>query len=176
MVPSPVETAQIIRVTLKSLLSGANEHHSFEHVCRHVAKRRIASNVLPATGPVSAGGDQGRDFETFRTYLAEDLPFARGFLALASRDVLAFACTLQRKGLRAKFEGDITAICTQGTHVDQIYIFAAAEVPVRLRHDMEAWASETYDVKLEIIDGFALAEFLQILNGRVDRCVSGVSA
>jgi hypothetical protein len=70
---------------------------------------------VPATGPVSAGGDQGRDFETFRTYLSEELPFAVGLVGLASQDVLAFACTLQRDNLRAKFERDIEAICTQGT-------------------------------------------------------------
>ncbi|VVJ19619.1 Uncharacterised protein [Amycolatopsis camponoti] len=156
---TPVETAQIVRIAF-GLLSGENGHHSFEDLCRQVAKRRIASNVLPATGPVSAGGDQGRDFETFRTYLAEELPFALGFLALASQDVVIFACTIQRDKLKAKFEGDIKAICTQGTRVDRIYIFAAAEVPVRLRHDLEVWAQDQYEVGLEIIDGLALAEFL----------------
>ena len=149
----------MVRMTL-TLLSGDNGHHSFEHLCRHVVKRRISSNILPATGPVSAGGDQGRDFETFRTYLVEELPFALGFLALASRDVVVFACTIQRDDLRTKFKSDIEAICTNGTHVDQVYIFAAAEVPVRLRHDMEAWAQEQHQVRLEIIDGFALAEWL----------------
>jgi hypothetical protein len=73
-----VQTAQMIRVVL-SLLSGENGHHTFEHVCREVAKRRVVSNVLPATGPVSAGGDHGRDFETFRTYLVDELPFRWGF-------------------------------------------------------------------------------------------------
>lgn len=156
---TPVGTAKIIRVAL-SLLSGENEHHSFEHLCRQVARRRIASNVLPATGPVSAGGDQGRDFETFRTYLVEELPFALGFLALASRDVVVFACTIQRDKLRSKFESDIEAICTHGTYVDRIYIFAAVDVTVHLRHDVEVWAQERYEVGLEIIDGAALAEWL----------------
>ncbi len=149
----------MIRMAL-SLLSGENGHHSFEHLCRQVAKRRIASNVLPATGPVSAGGDQGRDFETFRTYLTEELPFALGFLALASRDVVVFACTIQRDKLKSKFKGDVEAICTQGTHVDRIYIFAVVDVPARLRHDMEVWAQQQYGVGVEIIDGFALAEWL----------------
>lgn len=31
---------------------------------------------------------------------------------------------------------------------------------MRLRHDMEAWASRERGVALEIIDGFALAEWL----------------
>lgn len=127
---TPLQTAQMIRLALGSL-AAANEHHSFEHLCRQVAKRRIASNVLPATGPVPAGGDQGRDFETFRTYLADELPFAIGFLALASSDFVVFACTIQREKLRTKFEGDIKSICIQGTHVDRICIFATENVPTR---------------------------------------------
>jgi hypothetical protein len=149
----------MIRLALGTLAAD-NAHHSFEHLSRHVAKRRITSNVLPATGPVSAGGDQGRDFETFRTYLADELPFALGFLALASDDVVVFACTIQRDGLRAKFEDDIKSICTQGTHADRIYIFATENVPTRLRHELQEWAKRQYDVALEIIDGSALAEWL----------------
>lgn len=158
-VATPVQTAQMIRLALHTL-SADNAHHSFEDVCRHVARRRVTSNILPATGPVSAGGDQGRDFETFRSYLADELPFALGFLALASTDVVVFACTIQRDGLRAKFEGDITSICTQGTPVDRVYIFAVENVPTRLRHDLQAWARQQYDVALEIIDGTALSEWL----------------
>ena len=47
-------------------LSPKNAHHTFERLCFELTKRRICSNVLPATGPVSAGGDQGRDFERGR--------------------------------------------------------------------------------------------------------------
>jgi hypothetical protein len=149
----------MIRLALGSVAAD-NEHHSFEHLCRQVAKRRIASNVVPATGPVSAGGDQGRDFETFRTYLADELPFAIGFLALASSDSVVFACTIQRDKLRSKFEGDIRPICTQGTHVDRIFIFATENVPSRLRHDLQEWAAQQYKVALEIIGGSALVEWL----------------
>ncbi len=158
-VATPVQMAQVIRLALQTLATD-NAHHPFEHLCRHVAKRRIASNVLPATGPVSAGGDQGRDFETFRTYLAHELPFALGFLALATPDVVVFACTVQKDALRAKFKRDVTSICTQGTHVDRIFIFAAESVPTRLRHDLQAWATQQYGVALDLIDGTALAEWL----------------
>jgi hypothetical protein len=158
-VATPAETAQVIRFALGGL-AAQNGHHTFEHLCRQVAKGRIASNILPATGPVSAGGDQGRDFESFRSYLVEELPFALGFVALASRDVVVFACTIQQDKLRTKFEDDIEAICTQGMHVDRIYIFATADVHARLRHDLQAWARGRHEVGLEIIDGFALAEWL----------------
>lgn len=55
-----------IRFALEQL-SAKNAHHEFEHLCLDLARLRICSNVLPATCPVAAGGDQGHDFETFRT-------------------------------------------------------------------------------------------------------------
>jgi hypothetical protein len=58
-VTGPSQLGRAIRFAL-SKLSSQNAHHEFEHLCRHIAKRRIASNVIPATGPVAAGGDQGR--------------------------------------------------------------------------------------------------------------------
>lgn len=158
-VATSVELAKLIRFCLAGL-AGENGHHEFEHVCRHVARLRIASNVLPATGPVSAGGDQGRDFETFRTYLIHELPFAIGFLARASSETIAFACTIQRSGLRSKFEQDMTAICSQGTPVDHVVIFAAADVATRLRHDLQDWASDAHGVTLDVFDGAALSELL----------------
>src|SRR5438105_7680997 len=109
-------------------LSSKNAHHEFEHLCRHLTRARICSNILPATGPVSAGGDQGRDFETFRTYLAGSLRFSRGFLGLASAETLVFACTLQREDLKAKIKEDVTSICTRGTPVQMIYVMCTEPV------------------------------------------------
>ena len=39
-----------------SNLGARNAQHEFEHVCRNVTRLRICSNILPATGPVSARG------------------------------------------------------------------------------------------------------------------------
>jgi hypothetical protein len=60
---TPDQVALVIAYAL-SRLSVHNAHHEFEHLCRHITRRRIASNIIPATGPVSAGGDGGADFET----------------------------------------------------------------------------------------------------------------
>ncbi|ROZ53003.1 hypothetical protein EEB12_29795 [Rhodococcus sp. WS1] len=81
-------------------------------------------------------------------------------MALASEDVVVFACTIQRNGLKAKFKNDIDAICTQGTPVDRIYIFATEDIAASLRHNLEEWALDQHRVKLQIIDGLALAELL----------------
>ena len=153
------DQAAMIRFALDEL-SRENGHHAFEHLCRELAQARIASNILPATGPVAAGGDQGRDFETFRTYLAGSLRFSRGFLGLASAETVVFACTLQREDLKAKVKDDVTSICTQGTPVQMIYFLCTEPVTVSVRHDLQAWASGKYQVTLEVIDGRAIARLL----------------
>src|SRR6202040_3518778 len=95
-----------------------NEHHSFEHLCRQVAKRRIASNILPATGPVSAGGDQGRDFETFRTYLLNSPIANSSFIGRVANDPVAFACTIRDEdSLPGKIKDDVGVIIASGTKV-----------------------------------------------------------
>jgi hypothetical protein len=131
--PNPVQTAQIIRFIINNL-GDDNGHHTFEQVCLQVAIRRIASNVLPASGPVSAFGDQGRDFETFRTFLASGMRETSGFVALQSTQVIAFACTIQCERLKTKLEADLRAICGQGTPVDRVVFFVSTAVPVGLRH------------------------------------------
>src|SRR5258705_9767409 len=84
-----------IRFGLENLTS-RNAHHEFEHLCRHLARARICSNILPATGSVALGGDQGRDFETFRTYLSSISLANSSFTGLAASKPIAFACSLEK--------------------------------------------------------------------------------
>src|SRR4051812_15847294 len=107
--PTPDQLAAQIRFALSDL-SSRNGHHLFEELCRHFSRQRIASNLLPATGPVSGGGDGGRDYESFRTYLKQELGNNGGFAGRSSDGPLAFACTLQATGLPKKFRTDINTI------------------------------------------------------------------
>ena len=95
---TPTELARKIRFALDEM-SRENGHRAFEDLCRELARARVVSNILPATGPVAGGGDQGRDFETFRTYLAGSLRFSRGFIGLASPGTVVFACSPAREGV-----------------------------------------------------------------------------
>ena len=52
---------------------------NFERLAFELARLRVASNLLPATGPVQAGGDQGRDFESYRFYLDRSSLKGRAF-------------------------------------------------------------------------------------------------
>ncbi|MGH3627253.1 MAG: hypothetical protein ACRDRL_07420, partial [Sciscionella sp.] len=143
-----------------SQLRSQNRHHDFEHLCRDLARARLVSNILPATGPVAGSGDQGRDFETFHTYLADGLRFSSGFLGLASTDTVAFACTTQPAGISAKIKTDVGAICTQGKPVHRIYFFCTESLKVAERHTLQEWAESTHEVELEVLDGPAIAELL----------------
>jgi len=140
-------------------LSGKNAHHDFEHLCRHLTRARICSNILPATGPVSAGGDQGRDFETFRTYLSSTSIGASTFIGLAKAVPTAFACSLQKK-ISSKIKSDVGTIMAFGSPVQAVHYFCSSDVPISKRHKLQAWARETYSLELEIHDGQSLSELL----------------
>lgn len=125
------QAASQIRFAL-SQLPAHNAHHVFEDICRHLTTQFICSNVLPATGPVSAGGDQGRDFETFRSYLRNELGPHGGFLGLVSDGTIAFVCTTQAEDLAAKVAHDIEKICASGHPVHEVKAFSLASLPVLL--------------------------------------------
>ena len=155
--PSEVETQ--IRFAL-SLLPAQNAHHEFEHICRHLTQQFICSNVLPATGPVSAGGDQGRDFETFRSYLREELGPHGAFLGLVSEGTIAFVCTIQANDLPAKLRRDIKKVCASGHPIHEIRAFTLESVPVGKRHQLEVETQEQYGVRLEFHDAGSITNLL----------------
>jgi len=155
------ELASYVRFQLEQL-TVQNRHHDFEHLCRHLARLRIASNILPATGPVTAGGDQGRDAETFRTYLAKSPLASSTFIALISDAMLVFACTVQKKNakLKTKIKSDVSKIMGSGEVVEGIHFFFTADIDTAFRHEMQRWARDAFGVELMIYDGQSVAEFL----------------
>ena len=156
---SPIEVEAQIRFAL-SQLPVQNAHYEFEHICRHITQQFICSNVLPATGPVSAGGDQGRDYETFRTYLREELGPHGAFLGLVSEGTIAFVCTIQADNLPGKLTEDIEKVCAFGNPVHEIRAFTLAPVPVGSRHRLVAETQESYGVHLELHDAESIVNLL----------------
>lgn len=141
-------------------LSINNAYHDFEHLCRHLTRARICTNILPATGPVSGGGDQGRDFEIFRTYLNSS-PIANStFIGLTSEKIIAFACSLQKKNIETKIKHDVNVIMSKGSTVDEIIYFCTSDVKVSKRHELIEWAKDEYSIELEIHDGNSISELL----------------
>lgn len=153
----PEQVAAVIRFALSDL-GARNAQHDFEHLCRHVARGRIAANVLPATGPVSTRGDQSRDFESYTTHLPRELPGTSMF-ATGTPNRLVFACTTQQKGLKKKITGDIEGIVAPAAP-EEIHYFCTQPVDAGLRHELQEWAKEKHTVALEIHDVHALGQHL----------------
>ena len=146
--PTRKEATAFIRFQLEQLRS-KNAFHEFEHICRQYARVRIDRSVVPATGPVSAGGDQGRDFES--------LLWFDGTGQDGRRNV--FACTTQQDGLWEKLQTDLHAIST-GSAIRAVYFFTAVDVTVGTRHKWQEWASTNLQLQVDVIDGQALSEHL----------------
>lgn len=146
-----------VRFQLASL-NAKNKHHTFEDICYQFARLAISPTFLPATGPVSAGGDQGRDSETFDSAIAT-MPDVNTTWSFSDGRRAVLACSLE-KGPKAKIERDVNSICKTGKKPDAIYFFSNQDIPVASRHKLQAWASETHGIHLEILDVNALAEQL----------------
>ncbi len=154
---NPAELSMLIRFYL-SEMGARNAHHEFEHLARHLARARIASNILPATGPVSAGGDHGRDFETFSTHHgAPALPGNRfAERSTASRRIV-FQCSLEKR-IEAKIRKDFGGLVGDEDTHDIVY-FCEQNLPIARRLKLADEAAEA-GFTLQIFDGTAIAEWL----------------
>jgi hypothetical protein len=150
------EREQYIRFALANL-GARNAHHDFEELCRQFAQARIASNILPATGPVAAGGDQGRDAETFHTVLKDELGPYGGFLGRVSDGLYVFTCTIQQGDVDKKILADVKKILENGRKPAAIYAFCTGNLPVGKRKKLEKYLAKQYEGILQIIDREALA-------------------
>jgi len=146
-----------IRFSLSNL-GTQNRFHDFEDICRHFARKRLGLNIIPATGPVQSGGDQGRDFETYK--IIPEIRSAKIDELKVIEGSAAFACTIKKDDVSMKVKSDAKKIVEEGSKVDIIYFFSQENVPVAKRHELQKWAQDTYSVKLEIFDGEFLAENL----------------
>jgi len=141
-------------------LSFSNSHHEFEHICRHLARETITPNILPATGPVTAGGDEGRDFETFTTFFGREQARSSIFRGSGESKPLVFACSItHRKRIKAKIKADLEKICLrESPHI--VYFLSNQSIPVAVRLELQKECIEKHECRLEILDVQAIAEQL----------------
>lgn len=154
---TPTQLSKFIRFHLGEM-GAQNAHHEFEHLARHIAKLRLYSNILPATGPVSSGGDGGRDFETYTTQLKPS-SFARtSFAARSSGNrLVVFPCSLEKK-IDAKIRADLNLLC-EDDEIEEVCYFCEANLPIAKRRRLIAEA-QAKGMLLQIFDGSAIAELL----------------
>lgn len=153
-----VELRNFIRYQLKQL-GERNGEHEFELLSFELARARHVSNLQPTTGPVKAGGDQGRDFESYHTYLKASPIGRTTFSVLLSNDIVVGACTLNKK-IAPKIKADLQTIFGAGDKPDRVIYYCEPSVPVAKRHELQAYCQDAHNAKLDIFDGLAIADML----------------
>jgi hypothetical protein len=153
------EAAKLIRFAL-SELNVENAHHDFEHLCRHLTRRKICPNIIPSTGPVSGGGDQGADFETYKVAASgEGDVHPTDFFARAVAEKWLFACSLE-ENYKKKVREDLSAAKDFGEPVDRLVFFHHRPIKTSERNKLKKEAREHCGLELEIFDGPAIGEML----------------
>jgi hypothetical protein len=155
---TPTQLELQIRFAL-SELGQLNAHHDFELICLGFARRRITANLIPATGPVSGGGDQKRDGESYWTNLHIELPDTSLFTATATADKVVLACTIQRDGVANKINQDVQVLGEQ--EVDRVLYFITGPLKVSKRHELQEWAQDEFSINLDIFDSHAISAELK---------------
>jgi hypothetical protein len=150
---TPDEIAKYVRYCL-SELAGANAHHEFENLCFQLARKRIHPNIMPSTGPVGAGGDQGADFESY-----EVGDGSGPFFAHASGGKVVFACSIE-KNVKKKLKKDVDAIGNGQSAVAKIVFCTNQPVPVAVKHKFQKYSKDTWSCDLEVFDLFAISHLL----------------
>lgn len=149
---------QFVCFALNSL-GDTNGHHDFEKIAYAFARHRLATNLLPPTGPVSAGGDQGRDGETFWSGLPGVSSTSVG-RASVSPVPMVLACTTQTANVPTKIRQDLAKIAGSGSPVERVAYFTVTPIPLAKRHELIAEAATNFSLLLEIFDAQAIAENL----------------
>lgn len=161
---TPAELKRFIRFGLATLRS-QNAHHEFERLSTAIAQARISRNIIPATGPVGAGGDQGRDAESVPRL--DGASGEAGLLGDLSSLTVVLACTLQTDSdnssakVRRKILDDVGQIVSHdGLQVDVVVAFCENDIPVGVRNGIKKTAKQEHAVDVHILDGNAIAELL----------------
>ncbi len=156
---SQAELERRIRFGL-STLTETNSHHDFETISLGLARKRIATNLMPATGPVAAGGDQGRDAESYWANLTDEEVPTSLFAVGATDANVVLACTTQQTDVPSKIRADLQSICSRGEPVDRVVYFTLTPVPVGKRHELQQQARTDHSVALDIWDALAISKEL----------------
>jgi HEAT repeat protein/energy-coupling factor transporter ATP-binding protein EcfA2 len=140
-------------------LSSLNDHFEFEKICFYLIRAKICDNVILSTGPVSAGGDQGRDFETFKSYIKSSSIAKSTFIGISEKP-LAFPCTTQKDNISNKIKSDVIKVSESGTPIKGIHYFISQYLKTAERHALQSWAKSEFDVDLEIYDRNTISQWL----------------
>jgi hypothetical protein len=140
-----------------SQLPARNAFHEFERLCLNFANATLGGYFVPATGPVGAGGDHGRDFSSHVRWIRDP----QGQLTAAD-DVVAI-CTIQARNLVSKIRSDLRKVA-DGAPVAAVLAFLLADLPAGPTQALQEEAYHKHGIRLEIFDGHRLANRMATVN------------
>ncbi|WP_420443414.1 NB-ARC domain-containing protein [Candidatus Poriferisodalis sp.] len=150
-----------IRLALTQL--GARDASlDFQRLCFELACVTVSSYFVYPAGPVGAGGDQGRDFETFWTADSEVLRDGIE-LGVERRHKVVGLCTLQQRGLARKICADAKRACEGHESVDRLLAYTERDIPRGAQEKIRAdLAGEPFRLSVPI-DFFGGEEISRLL-------------
>lgn len=122
----------------------------FENLCRRLAEKEIAPNLIPTTGPVG-GGDSKRDSETYP--VSDEIADAWWVSEAreAAKGKWAFAMSAKAKW-KPKIKGDVDKIVKLDREFERIYFMTNQPVKDKDRAKVEDELGAEYNVDVRILD------------------------
>ena len=158
---------QQIRFALNDL--GARDGTSdFQRLCFELACVTIASNFTYPAGPVGAGGDQGRDFETYWSAECEIFPEGTKLGVERGQKVVGL-CTLQKDNLPSKICADARRACQGLERVDRLLAYTERDIPRGKQEEIRRTLAAEPDRLTVPIDFFGGGEISRLLARNRDR-------
>jgi len=135
----------------------------FQDLCLALARVTVCSSFRKTTGPVSAGGDGGRDFDSFVSFEAE-----LGELAAATKfrpgDTAVGMCTLQQDKIGNKILADVEKVAKgvkEGMTAPALVVaYCEVDVTTAERNKVEAQAQRKHGLELNVFGGSVIADLL----------------
>ena len=138
-------------------LKTRDAHVDFQMLCAALARVTITPNILFPTGPVSAGGDRGRDFETYWTASQQVRTEGAGLGVKQGHKVVGI-CTLQQSGLRAKILDDIAKVCSGSDQVDRVVSYSEFDIVKSRRAEIQDEVRGRFGIDIDFFGGEDIAD------------------
>lgn len=145
----PALDRTLLEYTL-STITNRSEELAFEDFARELAKREVAPNLLPHTGP-SGGGDSKVDSETYPVAPTLSLSWTVGVLEGAASERWAFAFSAKAEW-KSKLRSDIAKLVNTRRGYTKAFFISNQFIRDRVRAEIEDSLRKKHSIDVRIFD------------------------
>lgn len=128
----------------------------FETLCRRLAEKQIAPNLIPQVGP-TGGGDGKTDFETYPVSSTISKRWFRPENGWSKEEKWAFAISA-KKTWKSKLKSDIESILSTEREYTRIYFMTNQTPSSKKKKDAQDEYIKKYNIDIVILDGAWILE------------------